>query len=508
MNFSDKSPMSRRPAIPVDVQRDLMIECGHRCACCGEPVALERAHIVPWHESRDHNPDNLIVLCATCHTRSHDEMWDRKTLQKYKQRPFILRHSFANTGPGPQKMLQLTLDCTMEEFEDARDRVIAAVAAVINARTEDVVLISVERGSVRLTLRVPEGNTKGIVEAGDQFEQLMDLLKPLKLVKARDLSAGPFADLSKIVGASKAVEVLNWLGRCDIDGSSHPRSTGSDEEPTESIISGVRIWGELLSLSIYLRFEHMALAYLINDLENQAWECRRERVYSFRVGRRHRRAIDEAIQRFLRMTAPLPNVNEATSIRLTTNLLISELYKMLPTLLPTLDISGIGLNPPEPTDWSRRLEEVANALDNLCNELKLLREKVITLLQEKHVDSQQIEGSILQMEKMALRKAPTVTALIDEFNEGILQLVHSRSDSRVTEEGRLKVIEQLGDLARDPRFQLGPPEYAASQQAQEVADCFEAGVERIRSLWSENETPKVVRANCEIILERARSCRV
>ena len=70
--------MSSRPPIPMEIQRALMVECGHRCCVCGEHVSLERAHIMPWAATKDHSFDNLIVLCSLCHTRSHDENWDQK----------------------------------------------------------------------------------------------------------------------------------------------------------------------------------------------------------------------------------------------------------------------------------------------------------------------------------------------------------------------------------------------------------------------------------------------
>lgn len=70
--------------------RALFVEAGHRCACCGEAFALERAHIVPWRKSRDHSAANLLCLCANCHALA-DQAWDRKTFYEYKHRPWVLR---------------------------------------------------------------------------------------------------------------------------------------------------------------------------------------------------------------------------------------------------------------------------------------------------------------------------------------------------------------------------------------------------------------------------------
>ena len=62
--------MAKRPPIPVDLHRIVLIEAGHRCAIhtCRQ-VPVEIAHIDPWSRCREHRFENLIALCPTCHTR-------------------------------------------------------------------------------------------------------------------------------------------------------------------------------------------------------------------------------------------------------------------------------------------------------------------------------------------------------------------------------------------------------------------------------------------------------
>ncbi|NTV46381.1 MAG: hypothetical protein HGB11_07650 [Chlorobiales bacterium] len=83
--------MPNRPAISAEVQREVLIEAGHRCAVCGEPLPLERAHVIPWSRSHDHTAENLICLCANCHARADKENWGEKTLREYKANPWITR---------------------------------------------------------------------------------------------------------------------------------------------------------------------------------------------------------------------------------------------------------------------------------------------------------------------------------------------------------------------------------------------------------------------------------
>jgi hypothetical protein len=83
----EDSFVAGRPVIPSEVKRIVMIEAGHRCAIqtCRNSANIDVHHIVPWEKCKDHNPDNLIVLCPNCHRLAHDETIDRKSLRKYKE---------------------------------------------------------------------------------------------------------------------------------------------------------------------------------------------------------------------------------------------------------------------------------------------------------------------------------------------------------------------------------------------------------------------------------------
>src|SRR6185436_16552336 len=80
-----------RPRIPAAIERQVLIDAGHRCAVCGIELPLELAHIIPWSRSKEHSADNLLCLCANCHSRADAEKWGEATLREYKQRPWVLR---------------------------------------------------------------------------------------------------------------------------------------------------------------------------------------------------------------------------------------------------------------------------------------------------------------------------------------------------------------------------------------------------------------------------------
>lgn len=79
--------MSKRPSIPAELKRKVLVEAGHRCAIhtCRHPTT-DVHHIVPWEDCHEHSYENLIALCPNCHRRTGLGEIDRKSLRMYKAR--------------------------------------------------------------------------------------------------------------------------------------------------------------------------------------------------------------------------------------------------------------------------------------------------------------------------------------------------------------------------------------------------------------------------------------
>lgn len=92
-----------------------MIESEHRCAVCGSPTPLERAHIIPWHVSKEHKAQDLICLYANCHERSHKEKWSEKELREHKKNPWILRIA-DRTDLNQKHKVKITIDISLENL--------------------------------------------------------------------------------------------------------------------------------------------------------------------------------------------------------------------------------------------------------------------------------------------------------------------------------------------------------------------------------------------------------
>jgi type I restriction enzyme R subunit len=139
--------MSSRPAIPAEIEREVLIESGHRCAVCGTPCPLERAHIVPWHKSKEHKAEDLICLCANCHERADREKWGQSTLRQYKRMPWVLRrYEDAGDVSQPATIANVVIKVELDDAEKGILRLLRyAIAGFLEISPHAVQITEIDR---------------------------------------------------------------------------------------------------------------------------------------------------------------------------------------------------------------------------------------------------------------------------------------------------------------------------------------------------------------------------
>jgi hypothetical protein len=86
-----------RSAIPRKIERDVLVEAGHRCAiptCRQTPVEI--AHIEAWAQVHAHEFENLIALCPNCHSRYDKGEIDHKAMRQYKANLSVLNFRYGD----------------------------------------------------------------------------------------------------------------------------------------------------------------------------------------------------------------------------------------------------------------------------------------------------------------------------------------------------------------------------------------------------------------------------
>ena len=168
--------MIGRPAIPVEIKRDVLFEARHRCAVCCEPTPLERAHIRAWSKSQDHSVANLIALCANCHARADSEKWGEEYLGRYKKNPCALAANAPPVVSAEQKaIIDMVVASDPEQMTDEqRRRFVSMVAAYAGVQIGSIQVLSVSSAnSIRLRLEMPEGVAAKLLTGFERRDPLL-----------------------------------------------------------------------------------------------------------------------------------------------------------------------------------------------------------------------------------------------------------------------------------------------------------------------------------------------
>ena len=179
--------MTGRFNIDAETKRQILVESGYRCAVCGESCPIEKAHIVPYHKSKDDSPENLICLCPNCHERADRENWGEMTLREYKRCPWVMRR-YVDGGdlPGKIARLQLTIDMDLPSFDERQRNLLRhGLANFLCIPAELVRIVRVDDGSIKACVELPEAEASLLsIAFSNRDQHLMESLGqlfPLKL---------------------------------------------------------------------------------------------------------------------------------------------------------------------------------------------------------------------------------------------------------------------------------------------------------------------------------------
>jgi hypothetical protein len=100
MGFSGGGPLTKNKFgldrhVPEKVSRQVRQECGFGCVICGMAI-VEYEHIdPPFAEARTHDPDNIALLCASCHDRVTRKIWSKQKVLEARRSPKTFADGFA-----------------------------------------------------------------------------------------------------------------------------------------------------------------------------------------------------------------------------------------------------------------------------------------------------------------------------------------------------------------------------------------------------------------------------
>lgn len=202
--------MPDRPAIAIDIQREVLFESRHRCAVCCEPTPLERAHVRPWNKSHDHSVENLIALCANCHERADTEKWGEAYLKRYKKQPCALAaNAMPPMLPEQKAIVDLIVGLSPDAMTDhQRLRLASMVAAYAGVQFTSVSVVSVSpANSARVRLELPNEAADALLEglrAGDPL--MKEFFEDIPVIRGERFASA--ASQSRTDMSEKGLETL------------------------------------------------------------------------------------------------------------------------------------------------------------------------------------------------------------------------------------------------------------------------------------------------------------
>ena len=171
-------------------------------------MALEKAHIIPWGTNQEHSFENLLVLCAVCHQRFHDETWDRLTMREYKKKPWVARYRTQLDG-SPRSIAEFTLDLNPSNFgETERARFLAAVSAALDICPKDAVIISVRQGSVIVEVELPVVATNSLRDSAALQTMVRELATPINILRLTFRSQAPSSPANPFTEANTVEKMI------------------------------------------------------------------------------------------------------------------------------------------------------------------------------------------------------------------------------------------------------------------------------------------------------------
>ncbi|HVI86826.1 MAG TPA: type I restriction endonuclease [Dongiaceae bacterium] len=183
---------TNRPAIPIEIKRDVLFEARHHCAVCCTALPLEYAHVIPWSKSQDHSLENLIALCANCHERADNENWGASYLQRYKKSPCIIaRGAPPQMTPEQQMLVDLIVARDPDEMnEKERQRLVSMVAAYVGVPFGQIAISSVtQANSSRVRVEMPSDAARRLVAGFEAKDPMLEaFLSEAGLIR---VDAGP-----------------------------------------------------------------------------------------------------------------------------------------------------------------------------------------------------------------------------------------------------------------------------------------------------------------------------
>lgn len=180
-----------RTPIPAEIDTAVRVEAGYRCSMprCGETSGLEVHHIDG--NPSNHDPANLLVLCAVCHARVTRGDIPRQACKMIKREV-----SLRSASP--------------DQLQQMRDEIIFEMRSLMGLQPISRPLLKEEKGSLRPDVRVEVMANQAMILDKATIKLPVGILRPItySLYKSCEFEAG--LAIQRIVVRTADAEAGDW----------------------------------------------------------------------------------------------------------------------------------------------------------------------------------------------------------------------------------------------------------------------------------------------------------
>ncbi len=82
--------------IPGPIARKVRQRCGFGCVICGSIIYTYHHIDPPFNQAQEHNPENIVLLCGSCHTRATKGLLSSDSIKRAAENPECLKQGFSH----------------------------------------------------------------------------------------------------------------------------------------------------------------------------------------------------------------------------------------------------------------------------------------------------------------------------------------------------------------------------------------------------------------------------
>ena len=153
---------NERPPIPAATKRAVRQRCGFGCIICGMPL-IEYDHMVEYSDNKNHDADNITLLCDFHHRQKTNGLITREFVQESNSSPFNIINNHSSPYQQPFQGDQFNVKIGNTQFIAVN----TPRTSLLKLNGEEIISVKLEDGIPYLSLKIYDQEYNLILQIQD-----------------------------------------------------------------------------------------------------------------------------------------------------------------------------------------------------------------------------------------------------------------------------------------------------------------------------------------------------